>query len=98
MKVIHIRERGGNELGEFKEAVMEAKKSAKKMMSAMETICDLTEEMEDEYGYGERRYSERYNNRGDYGYPQRGGYYGRDDDEWDEMKERRYRDSRGRYM
>lgn len=103
MKMIHIRERGGDEVGEYKEALMMAKKSAKKMMEAMETLCDLTEEMEDEYGYGERRYSERYNNRGDYGYSQRGGYSQRDgyyrrDDDWDSMQERRSRDSRGRYM
>ena len=48
---------------------------------------EIFEDMKDQFG--ERRgYSERYGH---------GGYYRRDHD-WDDMDERRYRDSRGRYM
>ena len=76
MKVIHIKERGGDE---------------------------LSEDMEEEHGFGERGYSDRYNNRGGYGdrYGERGGYYPRDmyrRDDMYEMDERRMRDSRGHYM
>lgn len=46
----------------------------------------IFEDMKEQFG--ERRgYSERYSNR---------GYYRRDHD-WDDMEERRYRDSMGRY-
>lgn len=48
MGLIHIMERGGSDYHEYKKAVKDAKR-------AIETICELTEEMEDEYGYGERR-------------------------------------------
>lgn len=92
MKVIHIKERGGNELSEYKKAV-------KALKYASETICDLTEDMEDEYGFDNRSYSERYGNRDHYG--ERGGYYPRDmyrREDMYEMDERRMRDSRGRYM
>ena len=40
-------ERGGSDYHEYKKAVKMAKK-------AIETICDLTEDMESEYGYSER--------------------------------------------
>ena len=40
--------------------------------------------------YGMRSRYDNYGQRGDYGY--------RDDEEWEEMGERRRRDSRGRYM
>lgn len=66
-----------------------------------ERICDLAEEMKEQYG--ERRGS--YGGRGGYyggRYGMRGGYYGRRDDDmiWDDdyYGERRRRDSRGRYM
>ncbi len=96
MKVIHIKERGGDELSEYKKAV-------KALKYASETISDLTEDMEEEHGFGERGYSDRYNNRGGYGdrYGERGGYYPRDmyrRDDMYEMDERRMRDSRGHYM
>lgn len=40
-------ERGGSDFHEYKKAVKMAKK-------AIDTICDLTEDMEEEYGYSER--------------------------------------------
>lgn len=75
MGLIHIKERGGEEETRFKKALKMAK-------SAIEEICELSDEME-----------EQYSERG--GYRMRGGYSSRD---WDDMEERRYRDSRGRYM
>lgn len=51
MGIIHIMERGGSDYREYKKALKMAKKS-------IETLCELTDEMEDEYGYGER-YSKR---------------------------------------
>lgn len=47
MGLIHIMKRGGEDLYEYKKALKMAKHS-------IETLCELTEEMEDEYGYGER--------------------------------------------
>lgn len=47
MGLIRLMERGGSDYHEYKKAIKMAKK-------AIETICDLTEEMEDEYGYSER--------------------------------------------
>lgn len=47
MGLIRLMERGGEDLHEYKKALKMAKKS-------IETLCELTEEMEDEYGYGER--------------------------------------------
>lgn len=47
MGLIHIMKRGGDELYEYKKALKMAKKS-------IEILCELSEEMEDEYGYGER--------------------------------------------
>ena len=75
MGLVHILERGGEDYREYKKHLMTAKKS-------IEALCDLTESMEHEFGYGER--SDRYR-----------GYAARD---WSEMDERRSRDSRGRYM
>ena len=47
MGLIRLMERGGDDLHEYKKALKMAKKS-------IEILCELTEEMEDEYGYGER--------------------------------------------
>lgn len=90
MKVIHIKERGGDELHEYKKALWKLKEAK----DAIDTIFDLTEEMEDEFGISERRdYGSRYRDP-DYPMHERGYYYGRD---WDgEMRERR-RMSNGRY-
>lgn len=89
MKVIRIRERGGDELHEYRKAL----KKLKEAQDAIDTICDLTEEMEDEFG--ERRHDPyrmdmRYRDyyRDSDGYP--GG-------EWDEMHERRMRARNGQY-
>ena len=76
MGMIHIFERGGEELREYKKAVKMAK-------HAIDTICELTEEMEDQYG-----------ERG--GSHMRGSYRRRD--EMSDLDERRGRDWRGRYM
>lgn len=74
MGIIHIMKRGGDDYREYKKAVKMAKE-------AIETICELTEEMEDEFGGGmdERR-------GGSY---MRGGSYRNGD--WDGMDERRGR-------
>lgn len=75
MGMIHIMSRGGDEERRFKTALKQAK-------SAIEEICELSDEMEEEF-------SERG------GYRMRGGYSRRDD--WDSsMDERRGRN--GRYM
>ena len=82
MGLLHIMTRGGDEEYRFKAALKKAK-------MAIEEICELSDEMEEEFsersGYGERG-----------AYRMRGGYSRRDN--WDEMDERRSRDSRGRYM
>lgn len=76
MGLVTIMKRGGDDYREYKKAVKMAK-------DAIETICELTAEMEEEYGYGER-------------YDHRGGYGHREG--WDEsMDIRRGRDSMGRY-
>ena len=75
MGLIHIKERGGDEEYRFKKALKTAK-------SAIEEICELSDEME-----------EQYSERGRY--RMRDGYSGHG---WDDMDERRSRDSRGRYM
>jgi len=81
MGLITILKRGGDEYREYKEAVKMAKE-------AIETICALTEDMEEQFG-------ERggYGEHGSY----RGGSSYRRRPEWDEMDERRGRDSMGRY-
>ena len=50
MGLIHIMKRGGDDLHEYKKALKMAKKG-------IEMLCEISEEMEDEYG--ERRYSRR---------------------------------------
>lgn len=57
MGLIHIMERGGDDLREYKKAVKMAKQ-------AIDTICELSDEMEDQYG--ERGYSHRYGRREDW--------------------------------
>ena len=47
MGIVHIMKRGGDDLYEYKKALKTAKK-------AIETLCELTEDMESEYGYSER--------------------------------------------
>lgn len=93
-RVISFRD--GSEARDFKDAMEMTKEGMHMARKGFEKICELSEEMIEQYG--ERgSYGERYGERGDYGerYSQRGAYYGRD---WDEMNERRYRDSRGRFM
>ena len=51
MGLYRIVERGGEAYREYKKELMKAKK-------AIEALCEITEDMEDEYGYSERR-SER---------------------------------------
>ena len=90
MGFIRIMERGGEELREYKKALKMAKQG-------IETLCELTEEMEDQFSersYDPYRMDMRYH---DGGYSERDyyrGYYGRD---MDGMDERRGRDSMGRY-
>ena len=47
MGLVRLMERGGDDLHEYKKALKTAKKS-------IDTLCELTEEMEEEYGYSER--------------------------------------------
>ena len=61
----------------------EAMKRAK---SGLMEACEIWEDMKDSLSERGGSYGERYS--------ERGGYYGR---EWDDMNERRYRDSMGRY-
>lgn len=75
---------------EFEEAMDMAKEG-------LERVCELAEEMREQYG--ERRSYGSYGSRGGYG--RRGDYGRRDDEIWDDdemYRERRRRDSRGRYM
>lgn len=88
--------RKSSDMREFEEAMDMAKEG-------MERICELAEEMAEQYG--ERRGGGQSSNRGGYGnregYRERGGYGNRE--EWDDedemmMRERRRRDRMGRFM
>ena len=90
---------------EMEKASEYAEKALKYMGKVMQCISSWEEESE--YGYGHRGGSSRYSGGSIYG--SRGGSMGyRDDEDWDEMDEkredmmerrgRRRRDSRGRYM
>ena len=59
MGIVHIFERGGEDYRDYKKALKMAKKG-------VEMLCELTEEMEDEYGYGERGGYSRRDEREDY--------------------------------
>ena len=89
--IIDLRERGGD-VRRFEESLKMAKAGIKE-------ACEIFEDMKEEFSERGGSYGERYNTRGG-GYSERGhgGYYRRDDEDWDDMRERRYRDSRGRYM
>ena len=65
MGIVHIMERGGDDYREYKKALKMAKKS-------IETLCELTEDMESEYS-------------------ERGGYSGRDYDDFEERGGSSYR-------
>lgn len=47
MGLIRVMERGGDDYRDYKKELKKAKK-------AIEALCEITEEMESEYGYGER--------------------------------------------
>lgn len=47
MGIVHIMKRGGDDYHDFK-------KNLKIAYKAIEALCDLTEDMEEEYGYSER--------------------------------------------
>ena len=49
MGLISIMERGGDDYASYKKHLKMAKK-------AIEALCELTEDMEDEYGYSERKH------------------------------------------
>ena len=80
MRIVHMFKERGDELREYKKALKMAKEG-------IDTICELSDDMEDEYS-----------ERGDYGDRYHSRHYYRRDHDWDDMEERRYRDSRGRYM
>jgi hypothetical protein len=83
MGMISIFERGGDDVRRFDESMKRAK-------SGLMEACEIWQDMKDQFSERGGRYSERYNER----YDERDRYYGRD---WDDMHERRYRDSMGRY-
>lgn len=85
--IIDLSERSGD-VRRFEEGLKMAKHGLAEAYGIWE---DMKEQFSERSSYGER-----YNSRGGYG--ERGGYYRRDDRDWDDMSERRYRDSRGRYM
>ena len=85
--IIDLSERSGD-VRRFEEGLKMAKHGLAEAFGIWE---DMKEQFSERSSYGER-----YNSRGGYG--ERGGYYRRDDRDWDDMSERRYRDSRGRYM
>lgn len=49
MGYVKILKRGGDDYYDYKDALKEGKKHLKAAMKAFETICELTEEMEEEY-------------------------------------------------
>lgn len=85
--IIDLSERSGD-VRRFEDGLKMAKHGLAEAYGIWE---DMKEQFSERSSYGER-----YNSRGGYG--ERGGYYRRDDRDWDDMSERRYRDSRGRYM
>ena len=92
--IIDLSERSGD-VRRFEDGLKMAKHGLAEAYGIWE---DMKEQFSERRGgYSEREsYGERYTSRGNYG--ERGGYYRRDDHDWDDMSERRYRDSRGRYM
>lgn len=86
MGMIHIFERGGDDAKRFDEAMKRAK-------SGLMEACEIWEDMKAQFS--ERgSYGERWTPSEDGMQYRRGGMYGRD---WDDMPERRGRDSMGRY-
>jgi hypothetical protein len=85
--IIDLSEKSGD-VRRFEEGLKMAKHGLAEAYGILE---DMKEQFSERSSYGER-----YNYRGGYG--ERGGYYRHDDHDWDDMSERRYRDSRGRYM
>ena len=75
-----IRSREGHEAERFKNAI-------KKMSESLDTICELADAMEDEYG---ERYSSRgyYSSRGDYSPRDMYSRYSYRDDEMEERRRR----------
>lgn len=49
MKVLKVSSREGDELMEYKSALKRAKKGLKMAKESIESICELTEDMEDEF-------------------------------------------------
>ena len=88
MGMITIFERGGDDVRRFDESMKRAK-------SGLMEACEIWQDMKDQFSERGGDYASRYNMRGydERGYDDR-GYYGR---EWDDMRERRYRDSMGRF-
>lgn len=86
--IIDLSERSGD-VRRFEDGLKMAKHGLAEAYGIWE---DMKEQFSERRGgYSERdSYGERYNSRGN--------YYRRDDHDWDDMSERRYRDSRGRYM
>ena len=82
-----------SESAEFEEAMEMTKEGMRMAKEGFEIICELSQEMRDQYG--ERRMGGSYSSRSSYG---NRGSYGERGWEDDMYGERRRRDSRGRYM
>ena len=83
--IIDLSERSGD-IRRFEDGLKMAK-------HGLAEAYEIWEDMKDQFSERSGSYGERYGERG--GYYRRDDYHGRD---WDDMSERRYRDSRGRYM
>lgn len=85
--IIDLSERG-DDVRRFGDSLKMAK-------SGLMEACEIWEDMKAQFSERSSRYGERYRERDHYG--ERRGYYGREWDD-DDMRERRYRNSRGQYM
>lgn len=100
MMFIEIKEDKFEKIAEYTEKML---KYGGKIMSCLSEVGEEYGMSFREGGYGDRGMNYRDNRedshyRSGYGSRYGGGNMGyRDDDEWEEMKERRRRDSRGRY-
>lgn len=86
MGMIHIFERSGDDAKRFDEAMKRAK-------SGLMEACEIWEDMKEQFSERGGSYGERWS-PGEDGMQWRGGMRRRD---YDDMSERRYRDSMGRY-
>lgn len=87
MRMIRFMERGGEDVKRFDEAMKRAK-------SGIMEVCEIWEDMKSQFSERDGSYSERWTPSEDGMQYRRDGMYGRG---WDDMYERRGRDSMGRF-